>query len=300
MERPAVIVALALSPSLDVTYEVDRLELGGITRPRTVTRVAGGKALNLARAARQLGAHVSAVAALGGPTGAWIADLLESDGVPTTVVGLASTTRSCFAIAEEHGAGSSTDVYEPATPLSEDEWEAFARGAAEVARRAEPGAWVALSGSLPSGAGPDDVAGLLAKLRSMGCRIAVDGSGAGLRATAPHADLLKINRAEAADVLGEEFADAASAARALHERWGVDAVVTDGVRGGFALLRAAEFTVAPPASPGRFSAGSGDAFLGGLLTGLDRGDSPADALDLARSAAERNAACPGQGVLAPL
>jgi sugar/nucleoside kinase (ribokinase family) len=52
-----------------------------------------------------------------------------------------------------------------------------------------------------------------------------------------------------------------------------------------------------PQSPGRFSAGSGDCFLGGLIAALDRGAGAATALDRARDAAERNAACPGPGVL---
>ncbi|NNH55119.1 hypothetical protein HLB15_23150, partial [Promicromonospora citrea] len=59
-----MISALALSPSLDVTYEVE--ELSGIQRPLSVHKVAGGKALNAARAAATLGARVAAVAVLGG------------------------------------------------------------------------------------------------------------------------------------------------------------------------------------------------------------------------------------------
>ena len=75
-----MIIALALSASLDVTYEVDVLHLGDITRPVAVTRVAGGKALNVARAASALGADVHAVAALGGATGDGVSAMLAADG----------------------------------------------------------------------------------------------------------------------------------------------------------------------------------------------------------------------------
>lgn len=289
-----MIVALSLSPSLDLTYEVESLRHGDITRPRRVTRVAGGKALNVARVARALGADVQVVAALGGRSGEWIADLLTADGVALTPVPLRRDTRVCSAIVEAAGGASSTDLYEIATPLDPDEWEAFRAAALEAVGDRMPS--VAVSGSLPAGVDTDAVADLLGALRSAGARIAVDSSGPGLAALGPHADLVKVNRSEASGLLGP-LADAAAAARALHDRFGCDAVVTDGVRGGFALLGDETVAVPAPRTVGRFSAGSGDAFLGGLLTGLDRGLAAAAAIDLAREAAERNAAVPGQGVL---
>ncbi|KQZ85172.1 hypothetical protein ASD56_02050 [Microbacterium sp. Root166] len=292
-----MIVALALSPSLDVTYEVDELRRGEITRPTTVTRVAGGKALNVVRVAHALGAPVQAVAALGGHSGAWVAELLAADGVPADIITLAAETRVSSAIVETGDATSSTDLYEPATPLRAAEWTAFSGAAVTAA--GDRGAWVAISGSLPAGVGADDVAGLLHALRDSGARVAVDSSGGGLRAMAPAADLIKVNRSEAEALLGEIHPDAASAARSLHERYGCDAVVTDGVRGGAAVFDSHEYEVPRPGALGRYPAGSGDAFLGGLLTGLDRGDAASDALDLARDAAERNARVAGQGILEP-
>lgn len=290
-----MIISLAVSPSLDVTYEVETLRRGDITRPHAVTRVAGGKALNVIRVAHALGANVRAVAALGGHTGAWIADLLAADGVSADVVPLARETRTCAAIVELEGGSSSTDLYEPATPLSADEWSHFERAALAVVNGGIP--WIVLSGSLPTGLDQRAVAALLEQLRDAGARIAVDSSGEALRTIGPIADLVKVNRQEAAEALTEDHPDAASAARALRRRWGSDAVVTDGVRGAFAVLGDEELGVDAPASRGRFSAGSGDAFLGGLLAGFDRGSARADALELARNSAERNARVPGQGVL---
>lgn len=290
-----MIVALALSPSLDVTYEVDVLHRGDITRPHRVTHVAGGKALNAARVAHALGAEVRAVAALGGHTGAWIAELLSADGVPTTVVSLARETRTCFAVVERTGGGSSTDLYDAATPLVPSEWDEFSRAAREAADAA--GTWIAVSGSLPAGVPLDGLAALLRSLRARGCRVAVDSSGDGLRVLAAEADLVKVNASEAAALLDGRPTDAADAARAVAAERGIDVVVTDGVRGGFAIIGGRELALRSPASPGRFSAGSGDAFLGGLLTGLAQHDDAVSALALAVEAAERNAGVAGAGVL---
>ncbi|WP_144876291.1 1-phosphofructokinase family hexose kinase [Microbacterium sp. 1.5R] len=290
-----MISMLALSPAVDVTYELDALAAGGINRPSRTTKVAGGKALNAARVARALGADVRATVALGGATGEWIRRRLEVDDVPATVIALAAETRTCLALVEADGGASSTDVYEHATDLSSEEWGLFAEavGAAPVAR------WTAVSGSIPPGVPPAELAALLSALRAGGSRVAVDTSGAALAHLAAHSDLVKVNRAEASELLDREMPDAASACRGLHEQFGVDAVVTDGIRGGAALYAGELHPLAPPRAIGRFPAGSGDAFFGGLLAGLDGGAPFTAALAGARDAAERNAQVPGQGVLAP-
>lgn len=289
-----MISMLALSPAVDVTYELDALVPGEINRPTRTTRVAGGKALNAARVARALGADVRVTVALGGANGEWIRGRLEADDVPTTVVGLAAETRTCLALVDAEGGASSTDVYEPASDFSSDEWERFA----DAVRTARAARWTAVSGSIPPGVPPAELAALLAELRARGSRIAVDTSGPALAQLLPQSDLLKVNRAEAAELLGREIPDAVSACEALHAQFTADAVVTDGIRGGAALYAGELHRLAPPRAVGRFPAGSGDAFFGGLLAGLDGGAPFAAALEIARDAAERNAQVPGQGVLA--
>src|SRR4029079_17380681 len=102
-----------------------------------------------------------------------------------------------------------------------------------------------------------------------------------------------------AELLGAD-AGAAESASALAERFDADAIVTDGVRGGFAVIRGQRIPLQAPATRGRFSAGSGDAFLGGLLAAFERGAAAGAALESEAAAAECNASCPRQGILAEL
>lgn len=67
-----MIVSLAANPSVDRLFEVERLLRGDIHRPSSFVQVAGGKGLNVARAAKALGADVSAVALLRGHAGRWL------------------------------------------------------------------------------------------------------------------------------------------------------------------------------------------------------------------------------------
>lgn len=288
-----MICALAMSAALDVTYEVGMLVRGEINRPVATTVVAGGKALNMARVAHALGAEVHAIVALGGLTGERVREHLATDGVAMTVVRLVHETRTCFALVEAAGGATSTDVYERATAFDEVGWSAFA-AAVRAVQRAE---WVALSGSTPDGVPLGELAGLLRDARSRGSKIALDTSGAPLAALAPYADLIKLNLAEASDLVGINLRDAATACTMLREQCNADVVVTDGIRGGAALSPNGLVALAAPSAVGRFPAGSGDAFFGGLLCGLDYGLPLADALRGARDAAERNAQVPGQGIL---
>src|SRR2546423_458498 len=59
---------------------------GATARPDSFVQVAGGKGLNVARAARALGADVVAVALLRGHAGRWLAEGLAAEGVRSEVV----------------------------------------------------------------------------------------------------------------------------------------------------------------------------------------------------------------------
>ncbi len=50
-----MILCVASNPSIDKLFEVDRLQPGRIHRPTGFVQVAGGKGLNVARAAASLG-----------------------------------------------------------------------------------------------------------------------------------------------------------------------------------------------------------------------------------------------------
>ena len=139
-----MIVFVAGSPSIDRTHEVEALTPGAIHRPTRVVAVAGGKALNAARAAHHLGAEVRAIALLGGHAGRWIADALMREGLDHEVVDGPGESRMALSVAAD---GALTEFYEPPPPIAAEHWDAL-----EAAVAATAADWVALSGSLPRGA----------------------------------------------------------------------------------------------------------------------------------------------------
>lgn len=290
-----MLTVAALAPSLDLTYVVGRLNLGQIHRPTDVVRCAGGKPLNMARAANTLGAEVELVAVLGGPTGHILGTMLEEAGIATVAVPTPAETRTCVSIAAED-TGTLTEVYEYVAPIPPDVWEQLTEAVA-TAVRDRPG-WLSISGGPPRELAADAIAMLVAIGHSAGVRVAVDTHGPALPAAVEAGpELVKINRSEAAEVLGIESAGSLVAmARAVQERTGGTVVLTDGAAGSVGLDASGRvFEIPAPELRGRFPVGSGDAYLGGLLTALDRGDDLATALRLATAAGVANAQLPGPG-----
>jgi 1-phosphofructokinase family hexose kinase len=289
-----VILAVAPSPSLDVTYVVEELVEGGQSRPLEVHRVAGGKAINAARAARALGAQVRVVAPLGGPSGDAIAAELDRAGIALHAVPSAEPARTCVSVFSR-ASGSLTEIYEHAPPIA-DAWPGMLAAIRRDLAAPAP-VHVLLSGSLPPTGMPDPLAEVADLVTSAGARWAVDTHGEALhRALELAPRIVKVNRAEAADALGAD-GDARELARALHQRTGGLAIVTDGPAGVVAVDDQRSLRVRLPGVHGGFPVGSGDTMLGALLAGVDAGEPLESALATATAAATANALVPGAAVL---
>lgn len=295
-----MITVAGLSPSLDVTYLVDSLRLGQIHRPHEVHKVAGGKPLNLARAAATLGAGISTVVVLGGATGALIEEELQGTGIDLRTVSGDAETRTCISIASSDRSDL-TEIYERTPGLSEKVWRQFCTQLDnQLAGRA---GWLAINGSPPTGLDPNALAELIALAHRAGVRAAVDVSGPSLAAVvAAMPDLVKINRVEATELLSEaDGTDLGAMADRIAGRTGGSVVITDGRDG--AVGRApgeAPFRVGVPAGViGSYPVGSGDSFLAGLLTALDDGADTATAVRHASGCGAANALIPGAGNLDP-
>src|SRR5436190_1746841 len=138
---------VAANPSIDRQYDLETLAPGRIHRPVSVMAVAGGKGLNAARAAVQLGGRVTVIGIVGGRAGDWIADELLAAGVDARLIRTAAETRTCITMLDR-ASGLTTEVYERGTPVEAAAWTALESAVADELGRGDV-ATVALSGSLP-------------------------------------------------------------------------------------------------------------------------------------------------------
>ncbi len=297
---PGVIVCVAANPSIDKLFEVERLVAGGIHRPLGFVQTAGGKGLNAARAAHRLGGDVRVVAILRGHAGRWLEETLQAEGIGGAFVWTHGENRSSLSVADRR-TGGLTEFYEHGPVTPEAAWTELAEAASRLFR---PGGWLTISGSIPQGLSDDGYRDLVAEARAAGMRVALDAEGEPLRLAAEAGpEIVKVNAAEAAGLLGEPAStreEALAASAQLRELAG------GGDHAGIVTRGADGVTVAAPDGTryegvlyerGRYPVGSGDAFLAGLVVGLERGDPFRTRSRLALGAAAANAELPGAGAL---
>jgi 1-phosphofructokinase family hexose kinase len=295
-----VIVCLAANPSIDKLFEVERLVAGGIHRPLGFVQVAGGKGLNAARAAHRLGGEVRVAAILRGHAGRWLEETLQAEGIAGAFVWTHGENRSSLSVADR-SAGNLTEFYEHGPVAPEAAWVELIDAASGLFR---PGNWLTISGSMPRGLRDGGYRDLLAEARAAGMRIAIDAEGEPLRlALDAGPEIVKVNAAEASGLLGETVAErehalpASAKLRTLAGGEGHAGIVTRGADGVAVAAPDGARYEGVLYERGRYPVGSGDAFLGGLVVGLDRGDRWPGALRLALGAAAANAELPGAGAL---
>lgn len=300
------LVTVAPNPAIDRLYELDRLNRGAINRPRTETLVAGGKGLNVARAATALGAEVGAVALFAGYAGRWMADSLAAEGIPGRWAWADGETRTCLAI-HDAADGSLTELNEAGPPLTAASWAGLVAALRAELEVGDVGL-ATISGSLPPGAPDDGLTELASCPSAAGVRVALDAGGAPLRrALDVRPWLVKLNVAEAAATLGRPIvegrvsvAELAATAREIAAVTRGAVVITRGLDGAIALgPDGSAFRVGPPTTHGSFPVGSGDAFLAGLAQATIEGRPFIDALRLGSAAAGANALVRGAGRLDP-
>lgn len=259
-----MILTLTPNPSLDLTYELEELCRGEVQRSESMSVEAGGKGINVTRNLIANGAASQAVAPIGGPSGEQFLSLLEDVEIELIQVPVEGAVRMNVSLAERDGTG--TKVNASGSQISEEELE---RLLDKTSAAANDATWLAVCGSLPSGAPENLYARIVALARDAGCRAAVDSSGPPLAAALDRGpDLIKPNLEELSGLVGRKlttFGEVLEAAREVRAR-GVAAVLVSLGADGAILLdeEGALHADTPPFTP-RSTVGAGDSLLAGFL-----------------------------------
>jgi 1-phosphofructokinase family hexose kinase len=299
-----MILVVSGHPSVDRLYEVDRLAVHEIHRPAPPVVVAGGKGLNVARAAHTLGAEVEVLAILAGHSGRWIAEALRAAGIAGSFVWAEGETRTSISIADRsRPTAPLTEFYEDSRPIAIETWLELEARATDALDRSD---LLCLSGGLIAGAPIDGYRRLTGLAHRAGVPVALDSHGAYLlHGIEAGPDLIKVNAREAAAALEapppdrELLSCASRAALALQARAGVGTacVVTSGAEGMALADPAGHLYRGRLDHLGRFPVGSGDAALAALAIAMSARRSWPQALAAALGAAGASASTPGPGLV---
>jgi 1-phosphofructokinase len=302
-----MIVTLTPNPSVDRTVALTSpLERGAVLRADSVTSQSGGKGVNISRAAVAAGVPTIAVlpAEKDDP---YVLELLR-DGIDCRPETPAGPVRVNITITEPDG--TTTKINSPGATADRASLDRLERA---VHHRAANARWVVLAGSLPPGAPQGWYAELVADLAGTSARVALDTSGAPLRAVAdqvaaggPAPDLVKPNGEELAsltdadaDAVEADPLTAAAAARLLVDQ-GVGAVLaTLGGNGAVLVTAEGAWHATPPPTTVVSTVGAGDSSLFGYVLGDLDARPPSERLRLAVAYGSAAAGLPGTTIPGP-
>ena len=300
-----MIITLTANPSHDRTVTLpDVLVRGSVQRASSVISQAGGKGVNISRAS--VAAGVPSIAVLPArKDDPFVLELLTA-GIDCRPVTHPGDLRVNITITEPDG--TTTKLNSPGPAMTATTQAALTEA---LHRRAKPGDWVVLAGSLPPGAPAGWYAELVLALRDTGARVAVDTSEAPLVALverlpdcAPH--LMKPNGHELASFAGGDGdaleADPLAAARAASTlvKQGVETVLaTLGGHGAVLVTAEGAWHAAPPPTEVVSTVGAGDSSLFGYLLGAIEQRDPAQRLALAVAYGSAAAGLPGTTIPQP-
>jgi 1-phosphofructokinase family hexose kinase len=275
------VLTLTLNPAIDETVFLDTLVPGAVNRALGHHRQAGGKGINVSSMLSQYGIPSTATGLLGRVNPGLFEMLFKERGITDECLRISGETRTGIKIVAE-SSGQTTDINFPGAEPTRDNLVELKRRIAGLCR---PGAWMVAAGSLPTGVLPGDFSGLIDAARQAGAMVAVDTSGAALRAAVDRGvDLVKPNHHELAELFGHELPDSKSRIAAAIElqRSGIAHVIVS-LGGDGAIFASPDGVLASSPPPVRVAStvGAGDSLLAGYLAGLVRGMGLAERAQLA-------------------
>ncbi len=284
------LLVVMLNPAIDRTLHVPRLQGGQVNRATQAEHRAGGKGLNVVRAAATMGYAATITGPLGGHSGRLLAELTANENLAADWYWLESgETRHCILIS--HDDTDTTVVNEPGPEVSAQGWLEMA---AHIRRLAGRHAAVAFSGSLAPGIDPQAFGALARSLALTERPVYLDTSGEVLALALPNpAGLsIKVNRAELAAGLRQplnNIDEVSRAGKSLLARGATMVVVTLGSEGALVISAQGCWRAHSPRVEVVSTVGSGDSLLAGFAGALLQGGEITEALKIGVACGAANA-----------
>jgi 1-phosphofructokinase family hexose kinase len=305
----ASIITVTLNPAIDRVIEVAGFAVGAHQRGRLLDRVPAGKGVNVSRVLASLGVESIATGFVGAEELGFFEHFLAGGpergagpAVRPQLLAVHGHTRENITIIDPKS-GIETHIRDLGFKVSPADVDRLRK---KLNLLAKPGAVVALCGSLPPGMAIDAAVGLVDLAMAKGASVAVDGSGALLRALADRSLwLLKPNIQELAEAVGRagdslSDDDVVTHGRALGENAEV-VIVSRGSAGGYLFAEGSVWLgqVSIDAELIRSTVGCGDALLAGFIAARLRGHDPRESYRHALAVATAAALEPAPGCVDP-
>lgn len=268
MKDPSIIT-VTLNPTFDRVIEVPGLQPGLHLKGQLRSRLAAGKAINVARALAKLGRKPTATGWVGRDDRVLFEEAMQEAGVGCAFVPIEDSSRENITLIDTEN-GVETHIRDAGPSVTPEDIE---RLQGELHRRVVDGSIVVFTGSACRGFSREDLGRLIEECHRKDARVAVDASGEMLREAARHALwLIKPNHEELEELAGHRlpherdlFEQASDLARHCRH-----VVITRGAAGALVAGGSSHIRGHLKMDPAlvRSTVGCGDAFLAGYIHGL--------------------------------
>lgn len=294
-----MITTVTMNAAIDKAYYMEgEIKNGTVMRVASCRNSAGGKGLNVARAAKLCGGDVKATGLVGGFNGKYLEALLDQDGIANEFYHVQGETRSCINILD--GQYGSTEYLEPGCEVSLEEVKGFLEKFPSIIKGSS---MVTISGSIPKGI-PQDIYGrMAAMIKGAGKRVLLDASGEALKQGMKACPtMVKPNQDEIEQLFGVKISGSQDVVAYAEKIYGMGipfVVVSLGKDGALLACGSGVFQGRPPKVEVANTVGCGDSMVGAFAVALERGDAAEEALRYAVAVATANAMSPDTGNFNP-
>ncbi|WP_295516508.1 1-phosphofructokinase [uncultured Pseudomonas sp.] len=292
------VLTLTLNPALDLTVQLPELKPGAVNRSEAVIVHAAGKGINVAQVLADLGHELTVSGFLGADNAAAFEALFARRGFTDAFVRVPGETRSNLKLAEADGR--ITDINGPGPEVSAAAQQELLETLDRLAAGHDA---VVVAGSLPRGVSPEWLAALVGRLKSLGLPVALDTSGAALRAALSAGPwLIKPNTEELAEACGAPAETATEQALLVEQlrALGIEHLVISQGADGVRWYGQQTLEAQPPKVTVASTVGAGDSLLAGMLHGLLTGQTPERTLTTATAIAALAVTQIGFGIQDPV
>ncbi len=264
-----MITTVCMNPCYDKTATLSSLKPGEVNRLRDVRVDIGGKAINVAIVLRRLGVEADCIGCLGEADESSFLQLLQKENVPLNYITVPGQVRTNLKLLDDES-HSVTEFNEPGPVLSAEGLEAFI---ALLKEKTVDSSCVVFSGRLLSGCEETTYQQCMRAL--VGKKCVLDAAGKSLlHGIKEKPYFVKPNLPEMESIMGRELRTLRSlrdAALFLMEYGAQNVIISMGKYG--AMYTNGQKTLFAPALQveARSTVGAGDAMIGGVLMGLDKG-----------------------------
>ena len=264
-----MITTVCMNPCYDKTATLSSMKPGEVNRLRDVRVDIGGKAINVAIVLRRLGVEADCIGCLGEADETTFLQLLQKENVPLSYITVPGQIRTNLKLLDDES-HSVTEFNEPGPVLSPEGLEAFI---ALLKEKTVDSSCVVFSGRLLSGCEETTYQQCMRALSGKKCVLDAAGKSL-LHGIKERPYFVKPNLPEMESIMGRELRTLRSlrdAALFLMEYGAQNVIISMGKYG--AMYTNGQKTLFAPALQveARSTVGAGDAMIGGVLMGLDKG-----------------------------